>query len=255
MSKGYQTQILEACQDHGLVLGKSLKEIAGWKTRGSSAFDPKVSVNHHTAGPRNGELPSLATLIYGRSDLPGPLCNAGHGRSTRENPGGSIYLIAAGKANHAGPGSWKGWTGNARAWGLEVEHIGYPTEPVSDERWDVIYRWHAACIDVSGTDASHVAQHFEWAGPRKIDFQKLLLPGGVGGFRKGVDSILNLEKGFLMSLSDKDQADLKKKVDELHKAFFGAKQPADRHPSSNLYARIDKAYSWLAQIAKRDGLK
>src|SRR5687767_85957 len=139
----YRTGILEACQDYGFVLGKDLLPYTGWTTRGSSTFNPQASVNHHTAGPATGVLPSLNVLLFGRPDVPGPLCNAALDRLSR------IHLIAAGKANHAGLGSWQGISGNSNCWGLEVEHIGYPSELVTDEQWDAMHRWHAACCDYS----------------------------------------------------------------------------------------------------------
>lgn len=174
-----QTAILEALQDHGAVLGRNLLEYSGWRTRGSETFAPKVSVNHHTAGPRTGVFPSLPILVNGRGQpgdpdyLPPPLANAG---LDRYNGGHSprLHLLAAGRANHAGAGGWKGYSGNSTAWGLEVEHSGTSAEPVTDEQWEMMYLWHAAAIDVSGTDASHVCQHFEWAPTRKIDFVKTI---------------------------------------------------------------------------------
>lgn len=183
-------EILEACQDHGLILGKTLIENAGWRTRGSDVFTPKGSVNHHTAGPRTGDLPTLSTLINGRSDLPGPLCNGALSRS------GVIYLIAAGRANHAGLGGWQGLSGNSSVFGLEIEHCGYADEPMSERQWDAVYRWHAACMQVCGqTDAHLCCQHFEWAPTRKIDFVKELIAtqGGVDGFRSKV--LAKMSKG------------------------------------------------------------
>jgi hypothetical protein len=47
-------------------------------------------------------MPSLRLLIKRRSDCPGPLCNVGLARS------GAVYVIAAGRANHAGKGGWRG---------------------------------------------------------------------------------------------------------------------------------------------------
>lgn len=178
----YQTEILEACQDYGLVLGKNLLEYAGWRTRGSEIFDPHGSVNHHTAGPRTGDLPSLNTLIFGRPDLEGPLCNAALSRSA------VIHLIAAGRANHAGLGGWAGLSGNSSVWGLEVEHTGYADEAVSAARWDAMYRWHRACMDVSGFSSASVCQHFEWAPSRKIDFCKPLIPN-PSAFRTKVSQV------------------------------------------------------------------
>ena len=64
-------------------------------------------------------MPSLDTLIQGRSDLPGPLAQLGLGRD------GTYYVIAAGKCNHAGAGSWKGVTsGNTDFIGIEAENTG-----------------------------------------------------------------------------------------------------------------------------------
>lgn len=146
-------------------------QVAGWQTRGSAIFDPRGSVNHHTAGPRLGNHPSLNVLINGRGKpgdknyLPGPLCNVSLARN------GSVYLIAAGRANHAGAGGWNFLTGNSSVWGLEVEHTGNLATEASPsaEQFDKMYRIHAAFADVSGFDASYVCQHFEWT-KRKIDF-------------------------------------------------------------------------------------
>lgn len=171
-----------------MVLGRNLIEYTGWRTRGSEIFSPKGSVNHHTAGPRLGVLPSLNTLVYGRSDLPGPLCNAALDRNNNSRSP-RIHLIAAGKANHAGLGGWKGLSGNSSVWGLEVEHSGTSAEPVTQEQWDMMYRWHAACCDVSGVKADFVCQHFEWAPTRKIDFVKTIT--NVTTFRGKVATLLN----------------------------------------------------------------
>ena len=47
-----------------------------WKGYGHGTPGPVEGVAcHHTAGPPTGDTPSLNTVIYGRSDLPGPLCN------------------------------------------------------------------------------------------------------------------------------------------------------------------------------------
>src|SRR5690606_28248152 len=109
--------------------------------------------NHHTAGPRSGDLPSLNTLLYGRPGLPGPLCNAALSRSAK------IHLIAARRANHAGLGGWKGLSGNSSVWGLEVEHIGSATVRVTHARRDAMYRRHAAWWDVPAVKAAFVCQH------------------------------------------------------------------------------------------------
>jgi len=142
--------------------GLRVVECSGWQTRGSSDFYPKGSVNHHTAGPASGATPSLNVCINGRSDLPGPLCNV---FQSREPDGRDIaYVVAAGRANHAGSGGWKGLSGNSSVWGLEVEHTG--TSALPQGRIDISAAIHRAMF---GGDASMVCQHKEWAPTRKID--------------------------------------------------------------------------------------
>ncbi|MGH2714796.1 MAG: N-acetylmuramoyl-L-alanine amidase [Thermoleophilaceae bacterium] len=145
--------------------GLRVREVSGWQTRGDSSFFPRGFVNHHTAGASRsaGVHPSLGILINGRSDLPGPLCQVSLDYE------GVVYVIAAGRANHAGipdGGAWRGLTGNTSAWGLEIEHPG--TFPLEPERYELAARVHAALI--RGTvDESKVGQHWEWAPSRKID--------------------------------------------------------------------------------------
>jgi hypothetical protein len=143
--------------------GLRVVEVDGWQSRGSSEFNPRGSVNHHTAGPASGNLPSLDTLIYGRSDLPGPLCNVAQARNN------DLYVIAAGRANHAGEGGWHGLSGNSSVYGLEVENVGTQAEPWRPDQVDVMARCHAALLRGPGVDSSTSCQHREWAPNRKPD--------------------------------------------------------------------------------------
>ncbi|WP_209304177.1 LysM peptidoglycan-binding domain-containing protein [Rothia nasimurium] len=103
-------------------------ETAGWKTRGYAGQGLTAAVGHmwhHTATAESAfayaDCPTLNLLISGRPDLPGPLCNIAFGRS------GTIYVVAAGVANHAGPGSAGGAyanTGNHYFIGNEMESSG-----------------------------------------------------------------------------------------------------------------------------------
>lgn len=165
------------------LAGLTVTEIDGWKERGSTTFNPHGSVHHHTAGPRKGVQPSLGVVINGRSDLPGPLCNV-HGpreESLRVN------LVAAGRANHAGKGGWRGLSGNSSVYGLEEEHCGYDDEPISELRIDRMARVHAA-FAFELFEAEMVCQHREWAPRRKPDFVAGLLDPDA--FRSRVADIL-----------------------------------------------------------------
>lgn len=153
--------------------GLTVREVPGWKTRGrdfagvASAFNPKGSVNHHTAGPPDApgrRTPSLGIVVQGRSDLPGPLCHVYLGYDD------VVYVVAAGVANHAGlpdAGTLRGMTGNSTAYGLEIEHPG--TFPLPKARAQIAAKIHAALLRGRGLPASQVVQHWEWAPSRKID--------------------------------------------------------------------------------------
>src|SRR3954471_2790970 len=68
----------------------------GWRTHnraGHGAWgDMHGIVNHHDASPKSwSEARCTRLLSAGRSDLPGPLCNASPGRN------GTLYLIGWGR--------------------------------------------------------------------------------------------------------------------------------------------------------------
>lgn len=102
--------------------GYRVVEVGGWRTRGHGAMRlVEGVVGHHTATPDSaaGDYPSLNIVTNGRSDLAGPLCNLGLGRD------GTIYVIAAGCAWHAGASAWAGFTDlNDEFLGIEAESAG-----------------------------------------------------------------------------------------------------------------------------------
>ena len=140
--------------------GLTVVEINGWQTRGSSTFNPRGSVDHHTAGSSRGNAPSLNICINGRTGLPGPLCNVLIGRDN------TCYVIAAGRANHAGRGGWNGLSGNSSVYGIERENVGTPAEPWREDQHLVAGAAHAALME--GKNLDNVCRHAEWTS-RKID--------------------------------------------------------------------------------------
>jgi hypothetical protein len=143
--------------------GVNVVAVAGWQTRGSETFTPKVVIAHHTAGPNTGDAPSLNLCINGRHDLPGPLCQIVLGRT------GTAYIIASGRANHAGAGGWNAVTGNTNSFGVEAENTGRGDEPWPTAQLEAYYRVCAALLDGIGRDQLWVCGHKEWAPRRKID--------------------------------------------------------------------------------------
>jgi hypothetical protein len=79
--------------------GLKVSEVDDWKTRGYGDVGRIFGIIcHHTAGPKDHNMPSLKTITFGRTGLKGPLAQLGLGRD------GTYYVIAAGRANHAGKG-------------------------------------------------------------------------------------------------------------------------------------------------------
>jgi peptidoglycan hydrolase-like protein with peptidoglycan-binding domain len=144
----------------GAGLKVALKD--GWEARGREVGPIVGVICHHTAGPKTGNMPSLNTLIDGRPGLPGPLAQLGLGRD------GTYYVIAAGKANHAGAGSWQGvTTGNTSFIGIEGENTGLDNDlPWPEVQMDAYRRGVAAILKHIGRGAEFCAGHKEYALPK-----------------------------------------------------------------------------------------
>ncbi len=146
--------------------GLKVARVDGWENRGRGEVGKTLGVIcHHTANPRKDlNMPTLDALIKGRSDLSGPLSQLGLGRD------GTFYVIAAGRANHAGVGSWKGEEmGNTHFIGIEAENSGNPLDPWPAVQVDAYQRGVAAILRHAGRDATDCIGHKEWAPGRKPD--------------------------------------------------------------------------------------
>lgn len=148
--------------------GCKVTELAGWQTRGRpGAFGPvKGVLCHHTAGPKTGNAPSLHVIVDGRPGLEGPLSHLHLARD------GTFTVIAAGRCNHAGAGSWQGVTsGNTNFIGIEAENAGDGTDPWPDVQMEAYARGCAAILKHIGASAIMCVGHKEYALPpgRKID--------------------------------------------------------------------------------------
>lgn len=150
--------------------GLTVVEIDGWYERGRPAstgdFNPVGCLVHHTASASNGRN-AIPLLVQGRSDLEGPLCHLSLDRQ------GIVYVVAAGRANHAGQakasGTVAGGDGNVLYIGIEAQNLG------TGERWpqaqyDAYVRLCAAlCVEVTGNSANTVRAHRETSVTGKID--------------------------------------------------------------------------------------
>jgi predicted chitinase len=147
--------------------GLKVAETTDWRTRGRGDITAvKGVICHHTATVAPGNMPTLNTLINGRSDLSGPLCQLGLGRD------GTFYVVAAGKAHHAGTGDWHGITqnmGNEQTIGIEAENSGLDNDPWPDVQMDAYRRGVAAILTYIGAGPQMVCGHKEYAPGRKDD--------------------------------------------------------------------------------------
>lgn len=165
--------------------GLKVALVEGWEERGRGDVGPISGVLcHHTAGSKNGNMPSLRTLIKGRPDLSGPLAQLGLGRD------GTYYVIAAGRCNHAGKGVWQGIrSGNSSFIGIEAENTG----SIKDFPWpavqmDAYHRGVAAILKHVGKGAEFCAAHREYALPEGRKEDPIF---DMAAFRASVAAILS----------------------------------------------------------------
>ena len=147
--------------------GLKVAEQPGWTDRGHGDMTNVRGVMcHHTAGGPNGNMPSLGVITNGRPGLAGPLSQLGLGRD------GTYYIVAAGRAFHAGKGQWQGIaTGNSSFIGIEAENTGKTSDPWPDVQVDAYVRGVAALLKRIGANPIMCCGHKEYALPpgRKPD--------------------------------------------------------------------------------------
>lgn len=164
-----QTQaVINRLRSWGVVV----HEWVGWQNRGNGSTSGYLGgVVHHTASGYGKALPGTGIgnlLVYGRSDLRGPLCNfAG-------NDDGSVTVIAAGPANHAGAsgGSLTNplpWTSNFNrlVFGLEIVYPG--DKPMTAAQWTTAVKWGAAVALTLGKSEHYIKSHYETSITGKWD--------------------------------------------------------------------------------------
>jgi peptidoglycan hydrolase-like protein with peptidoglycan-binding domain len=152
--------------------GLKVSLVPGWENRGLGDVGEIVGVICHHTGVRNPKrlnMPTLNSLRNGRKGepglaaLPGPLAQLGLGRD------GTFFVIAAGRAAHAGPGSFHGASGNRRFIGIEAENEGTISDPWPDVQLDAYQRGVAAILKHLNRDSTFCCGHKEYAPGRKTD--------------------------------------------------------------------------------------
>jgi hypothetical protein len=189
--------------------GLPVREVSGWRSRGrppsGNPGDPAYPAAtrfagiglHHTAGHND-----LDVIVGGRPGIPGPLANLYLARD------GHVYVVAAGRANHFGPGAREVYdrtrrdraplgdaarlglrdsiVGNGVYIGIEVENFGTAADPYPSVQIDHLERACAAICRSQRWTASRCVQHREWTR-RKIDMSYR------GPLREAVAALLSEE--------------------------------------------------------------
>jgi hypothetical protein len=187
--------------------GVTVREASGWQSRGNgqtAAYGGGLV--HHTATGFGIAVPGSGPgglLINGRPDLSGPLCNyAG-------NEDGSITVIAAHPANHAGASGGRAMGPlpvtslfNKRVLGLEIVYPG--TEPMRPAQYHAALVWAKAVADVcSGGDIERIRAHAETSITGKWD------PGEKSGRTINMTTFRNAAKNLETGLTPEERQWLK----------------------------------------------
>lgn len=119
----------------------------GWESRDNGFAGSYVGVLvHHTGTPSSASnpFPTRRILRDGRADLPGPLCNSAGPAD------GSIHIVAADAANHAGASGGRSMGPlpvvsrfNPKVWGHEIDYAG--SAPMLTAQYDAAAIW-AHCL-------------------------------------------------------------------------------------------------------------
>lgn len=169
--------------------GLKVSEVPGWQTRGRAEMGTvRGVICHHTGTRAPGVMPTLGTITNGRPASPGtealsgPLAQLGLGRD------GTFFIVAAGRANHAGAGRWQELeTGNSSFIGIEAENGGTTADAWPEVQMDAYRRGVAAILKHIGATSIMACGHKEYALPHGRKPDPLF---DMTAFRTGVAAIL-----------------------------------------------------------------
>jgi len=165
--------------------GLTVVEYPGWRDRGRGDFgDIWGVICHHTGSNAAGP----GGIAEGRPDLAGPLSQLHLAQN------GTVTVIAAGIANHAGTGYWRGLglhAGNKRAIGVEAANDGTSGWPAA-QYWTYV-KICAAINRKLGYGADHVIAHWEYDNGDPATNEGKWDPGGLymPKFREDIQAQIN----------------------------------------------------------------
>lgn len=163
MSVSFGRAVRDKLRQRGVVV----YEWSGWESRGNGqTSNYQGGIMHHTA-TAYGVAPRI--LVDGRSDLSGPLCN------TAGNDDGSVTMIAAHPANHAGASGGRSMgplpvtsSFNKLVWGHEIVYPG--DKPMTDAQYNTMLILGDVLTEILGrANSEWIRSHYETSITGKWD--------------------------------------------------------------------------------------
>lgn len=226
--------------------GCRVTEVSGWKSRGRPSstgnFAPYGVCWHHTGtrASATDPAPTLNTVINGRSDLPGPLAHALIGYD------GTVHVVAAGRANHAGEcngfGPFSSGDANAQLVGWEIDYDG--SQPMSDAQRDAATRASVAVLKRFDRDEGYACRHEETSVTGKWD------TGGVTGDQLRGWIRDRLQGGDEDVLNSEDKTWLDAQFDNMHEHLASMIGSHDQQIKNKLSGIASEIKALQAQIAE-----
>ncbi|MBE1492179.1 peptidoglycan recognition protein family protein [Plantactinospora soyae] len=199
--------------------GLTVHEVGGWRSRGSTSFDPHGIICHETRGSLHStDAGEIYVLLNGSATAPPPIAQLYLSRT------GDWHVVASGRCNHVRVG-WAGpfkGVGNSGLIGIEAQHaLG---EPWTDRQYDSYVRGVAALKRRTGWGVGGHKEH---------------QPGGYGHpsvktdpsfnmdtFRRDVAETSSGGENIMPALSDAEQEQLLKYAkDSNYILWQGAQKP------------------------------
>ena len=157
MSVRFAEEVIRKLRDRGVLVSDQWTD---WRHHGTGQpTDFQGAIMHHTATDYGDAFPAL---VSGRADLTGPLCNSAGCAD------GSITVVAAGTANHAGAsgGGWARPFPDTRdfspvVWGHEIVYPG--TSPMTEAQWRSMVVLGQVICEILGKGPEWIRGHYETA--------------------------------------------------------------------------------------------
>lgn len=183
--------------------GLTVREVDGWRTRGSDHWGPiRGIICHATAGSRTStDAGEISVLVNGSATAPGPIAQLYLSRS------GTWYVVASGLCYHS---LW-GWAGpnkdnsNSTLLGIEAQHDNRD-EPWAQAQYQSYVTGTAALVRKLGIPVARVAGHKEhqpWPPPAGQTSTKSDPTFDMTVFRARVSAALTTKEAD-MPLTDED---------------------------------------------------